>query len=144
MFVGNGWGVPRHTKVPLSSTNLKGRLHQKVRGVARGVFRCRSRRQKLFGLRVDRRGSSLLRVWWFPMIFLIQRLRREERKRRQELGLQAPYIIKLSLRDDSYKGNTPVTTSLCNNPCTKLIPKQPNNLCNRNTENLQLVKSKHP
>ena len=44
-------------KVPLSSTNLKGRLHGKVRGLARGVFWCGSRRQMLFGLWVNRRNS---------------------------------------------------------------------------------------
>ena len=57
-FVGNGWGVPRQMKVPLSSTNLKGRLHQKVRGLARGVFRYSSGRWMLFGLRVNGRGNS--------------------------------------------------------------------------------------
>ena len=57
-FVGNRCGVPRHTKVPPSSTNLKGRLHQKGRGLARGVFWCSSSRQMIFGLRVDRRGNA--------------------------------------------------------------------------------------
>ena len=69
----------------------------------------------------------------FFLLMLIHRLRREERKRRQELGLQAPYIIKLLLRDDSHKGNTPATTSLRNNPCAKFSPTLPSNLCNRNT-----------
>ena len=57
-FVGNRWGVPRHTKVPLSSTNLEGRWHQEGRGLARGVFRCSSSRQMIFELRVDRRGNA--------------------------------------------------------------------------------------
>ena len=50
------------------------------------------------------------------LVFLIQRLRLEERKRRQELGLQAPYIIKLSLRNDTHNGHTPATSSLRHNP----------------------------
>ena len=51
--------MPRHTKVPLSSTNLKGRLHRKVRGLARGVFWYGSGRQMLFGLWVNRRDSAV-------------------------------------------------------------------------------------
>ena len=52
--------MPRHTKVPLSSTNLKDRLHRKVRGLARGVFWCGSGRQMLFGLWVNRRNSAIV------------------------------------------------------------------------------------